>query len=93
MEFLVDEGITMDAFYRTGGFGKAALVETLNNNLLASELFEMIIWVLVSNKGLNVRKVQSQVVERLSLALNAEVSIEGRAYKLCRVLKSGKRLC
>lgn len=94
MELLADKGITRIAVYGMGGSGKTTLVKTLNNRLesSASEFFDMVIWVPVSN-DLDMKKVQSRVAERLNLALNAEESTERRACKLHRVLKSGKRLC
>ncbi|KAI5333594.1 PREDICTED: disease resistance [Prunus dulcis] len=92
MELLADKGITRIAVYGMGGSGKTTLVKTLNNRLesSASEFFDMVIWVPVSN-DLDMKKVQSRVAERLNLALNAEESTERRAGKLHRVLKSGKR--
>ncbi|KAH0986842.1 hypothetical protein GBA52_014019 [Prunus armeniaca] len=92
MEILADKGITRIAVYGMGGSGKTTLVKTLNNRLesSASEFFDMVIWVPVSN-DLDMKKVQSRVAERLNLALNAEESTERRAGKLHRVLKSGKR--
>lgn len=94
MELLADKRITRIAVYGMGGSGKTTLVKTLNNRLesSASEFFDMVIWVPVSN-DLDMKKVQSRVAERLNLALNAEESTERRAGKLHRVLKSGKRLC
>ncbi|PQQ16202.1 disease resistance protein [Prunus yedoensis var. nudiflora] len=92
MELLADKRITRIAVYGMGGSGKTTLVKTLNNRLesSASEFFDMVIWVPVSN-DLDMKKVQSRVAERLNLALNAEESTERRACKLHRVLKSGKR--
>nr|XP_016500399.1 PREDICTED: disease resistance protein At4g27190-like isoform X4 [Nicotiana tabacum] len=76
-----------------GGVGKTTLVKNLNNELLkiaasSSKLsFGVVIWVTVPKPPTDIRKVQAQIANRLSLKVDSEESVETIASRIHQRLK------
>lgn len=92
--YLNDDEIKRIGVWGMGGVGKTTLVRNLNNKLESSsvmEAFNIVIWVRVS-KDLDVTDIQSQIAKRLRLELDAEDTIERRAWRLHERLATKKKL-
>ncbi|KAJ0044524.1 hypothetical protein Pint_04273 [Pistacia integerrima] len=89
-----DDGIKRIAVWGMEGVGKSTLVGNLNNKLEASsvlkESFNIVIWVTVP-RDLYLRKIQSQIAERLRLELDAEETVEQGAGRLFERLRMKKK--
>ncbi|KAJ0045606.1 hypothetical protein Pint_04269 [Pistacia integerrima] len=90
--YLHDDGIKRIAVWGMGGVGKSTLVGNLNNEAssVLKESFDIVIWVTVP-RDLDLRKIQSQIAERLRLELDAEETVEQRAGRLFERLRMKKK--
>nr|GLL17146.1 probable disease resistance protein At4g27220 [Ipomoea trifida] len=88
MDLLKSEEYKRIGVWGMGGVGKTTLVKNLNNQLTNDPIFNIVIWVVVSQKA-TVERVQSKIAERLNM-MNKEVSKESMASRLYNKLK-GKR--
>ncbi|XP_042514862.1 disease resistance protein SUMM2-like [Macadamia integrifolia] len=72
-----------------GGVGKTTTMKAINNSPKISSMFEMVIWVTVSKDG-DIRKVQKDVIERLSLKFDDNESVGRTAMKIFQRLSNMK---
>ncbi|KAL9661086.1 hypothetical protein QQ045_025906 [Rhodiola kirilowii] len=82
------------AVWGMGGVGKTTLVRNFNNKLSHSYVggvFDMVMWVDVS-KDLDLRRVQSQIAERLNFKLESEESTQRRADRLLHRILEKKQV-
>jgi disease resistance protein RPS2 len=73
--------------------GKTTLVRNLNNKLKSissMQPFGIVIWVTVS-KNLDMKKVQTQIAQRLNLETKMEESLERMAIRLYQRLEEAGR--
>ncbi|KAG7955999.1 hypothetical protein I3843_11G102600 [Carya illinoinensis] len=82
---LSDPEVRRIGIWGMGGIGKTTLVRNLNNKLKGTSMqpFGIVIWTTVS-KNLDIKKVQTQIAERLNLEARKGESIErlaGRIYQ------------
>ncbi|KAG6636324.1 hypothetical protein CIPAW_11G103500 [Carya illinoinensis] len=82
---LSDPEVRRIGIWGMGGIGKTTLVRNLNNKLNGTSMqpFGIVIWATVS-KNLDIKKVQTQIAERLNLEARKGESIErlaGRIYQ------------
>ncbi|XP_031255477.1 probable disease resistance protein At4g27220 isoform X2 [Pistacia vera] len=85
---LNDENIYMMGVYGMGGLGKTTLVQEVGRQAEKDKLFEEIVFVEVT-ETLDVKKVQTEIADKLGLKFNNESE---RASKLYERLKSGKKI-
>ncbi|RWR72006.1 putative disease resistance protein [Cinnamomum micranthum f. kanehirae] len=64
MGFIEDVEIRNIGIWGMGGIGKSRTLKLLNNRLVESHMFDIVIWVTVSGEGSR-RKVQNDIAERL----------------------------
>ncbi|XP_010259766.1 PREDICTED: disease resistance protein At4g27190-like [Nelumbo nucifera] len=69
LECLTNERFWKIGVWGTKGVGKTTVVKMLNNLPEIRNMFEIVIWVTVSNDG-DVRQIQNQIAGRLNLELN-----------------------
>ena len=71
---------------------KTTLVKNLNNELkkASTQPFGIVIWATVS-KNLVIKKVHTQIAERLNLEVKMEESVEGMARRLYRRLENEEK--
>ncbi|RWR71983.1 putative disease resistance protein isoform X2 [Cinnamomum micranthum f. kanehirae] len=65
MGLIEDVGIQKIGIWGMGGIGKTRTLKLLNNRLVESHMFDIVIWVTVSGEG-SPRKVQNDIAERLN---------------------------
>ncbi|KAL7216940.1 hypothetical protein ACSBR1_028799 [Camellia fascicularis] len=92
-----DDGASKIGVWGMGGVGKTTLVKNLNNQLETASAassfaqpFSIIIWLTVS-KELDLKRLQTQLLERLNLVVKAGENMEGSASRLHKRLKMEKR--
>ncbi|THG02381.1 hypothetical protein TEA_030013 [Camellia sinensis var. sinensis] len=89
-----DDGASRIGVWGMGGVGKTTLVKNLNNQLetaaSSAQPFSIIIWVTVS-KELDLKRLQTQLLERLNLVVKAGESMESTASQLHERLQKEKR--
>jgi disease resistance protein RPS2 len=93
MTLLSDDGVRRIGIWGMGGVGKTTLVGNLNNKLKSissMQPFGIVIWVTVS-KNLDVKKVQTQIAERLNLETKMGESLERLANRLYQRLEAEKK--
>ncbi|KAH0647071.1 hypothetical protein KY290_035508 [Solanum tuberosum] len=98
LEHLENDEVGIIGVCGVGGIGKTTLVKDLNNELkqidvsIRSKLsFGVVIWVTVPKPPIDIRKVQAQIADRLSLEVNTDQgSKEGNAGKIYERLKQEK---
>lgn len=71
LESINDVEVQKIGIWGMGGVGKTTVMKLLNNQPKISQMFEIVIWVTVSRDG-NLRKVQSDIAERLRLVVSNE---------------------
>nr|GLL17147.1 disease resistance protein At4g27190-like [Ipomoea trifida] len=83
MDLLKSEKYKRIGVWGMGGVGKTTLVKNLNNQLTNDPIFNIVIWVVVSQNA-TVESVQSKIAERLKLQhmMNKERMAEGLRNKL-----------
>ncbi|XXG62265.1 hypothetical protein AAC387_Pa05g0659 [Persea americana] len=74
-----------------GGVGKTTVMKNLNNHHEIAELFDIVIWVTVS-QDFSTRQLQTRIAKRLSLGLSNDDSDESIASKLFQKLTTIKFL-
>ncbi|KAK9155823.1 hypothetical protein Sjap_003303 [Stephania japonica] len=77
--------------YGIGGVGKTTLLKRLNNEISRNNIFEKIIMVTIS-RTFDLRRIQSEIAQRIRLKLDSESSTQERADMLSRRLKTEKRV-
>ncbi|XP_049388802.1 disease resistance protein At4g27190-like [Solanum stenotomum] len=90
LEHLENDEVGIIGVWGAGGIGKTTLVKNLNNELkqidvsIRSKLsFGVVIWVTVPKPPIDIRKVQAQIADRLSLEVNTDQgSEESNASKI-----------
>ncbi|CAL5405679.1 unnamed protein product [Camellia sinensis] len=92
-----DDGASKIGVWGMGGVGKTTLVKNLNNQLETvsaassfAQPFSIIIWLTVS-KELDLKRLQTQLLERLNLVVKAGENMESSASRLHKRLKMEKR--
>ncbi|XP_006358393.1 disease resistance protein At4g27190-like [Solanum tuberosum] len=98
LRLLEDDKVGIIGVWGAGGIGKTTLVKNLNNELkqidvsIRSKLsFGVVIWVTVPKPPIDIRKVQAQIADRLSLEVNTDQGSEERnASKVYQRLKQEK---
>ncbi|XP_031254302.1 uncharacterized protein LOC116112287 [Pistacia vera] len=85
---LKDENIYMIGVYGMGGLGKTTFVQEVGRQAEKDKLFKEIVFVEVT-ETLDVKKVQTEIADKLGLKFNNESE---RASKLYERLKSGKKI-
>ncbi|XP_043725918.1 disease resistance protein At4g27190-like [Telopea speciosissima] len=77
-----------------GGVGKTTAMKVLNNSPEITGMFEMVIWVTVSKDGGGdiIRKVQKDILKRLSLQFDDDESVERSASRIFQGLRNMKYL-
>ncbi|GFZ06579.1 NB-ARC domain-containing disease resistance protein [Actinidia rufa] len=94
LNLLNDDSVNRIGVWGMGGVGKTTLVKNLNNKLetaTSTEPFSIIIWATVS-KDWDLKRVQTQLLERLNLAVKAGESMESTASRLHRRLEKERFL-
>lgn len=89
MDLLSDPQVRRIGIWGMGGIGKTTLVRTLNNKLKSNssmQPFGIVIWATVS-KNFDMKKVQTQIAERLDLKLKKGDSTERLARRLYKRLE------
>ncbi|XP_058001364.1 disease resistance protein At4g27190 isoform X2 [Hevea brasiliensis] len=91
MELLNDDEVRRIGVWGMGGVGKTTLVKSLNNKLRAASMqpFSVVIWATVS-RNFNLRRVQTQIAERLNMVVKSDESVEGLAIRLHQRLEKEK---
>jgi disease resistance protein RPS2 len=92
MTLLFDDGVRRIGIWGMGGVGKTTLVRNLNNKLKSissMQPFGIVIWVSVS-KNLDMKKVQTQIAQKLNLEAKMEESLERMAIQLYQRLEERK---
>jgi disease resistance protein RPS2 len=93
MTLLSDDEVRRIGIWGMGGVGKTTLVRNLNNKLKSissMQPFGIVIWVTIS-KNLDMKKVQTQIAERLNLETKMEESMERLASRLYERLKKEEK--
>ncbi|XP_044470896.1 probable disease resistance protein At1g61310 [Mangifera indica] len=85
---LNDENVYMIGVYGMAGLGKTTLVQEAGRKAEKDNLFEDIVFVEVT-QNLDIEKVQTKIVEKLSIKFSNETE---RANKLYERLRSGKKI-
>ncbi|XP_043725897.1 putative disease resistance protein At1g63350 [Telopea speciosissima] len=82
-----DDDIHKIGIWGMGGVGKTTSMKLLNNSTEIAGMFDMVIWVTVS-KGGGIRKVQEDIIERLSLPFDDDEPVERTARKIFQRLSN-----
>ncbi|KAA8532646.1 hypothetical protein F0562_032538 [Nyssa sinensis] len=90
MNFIEDKRTQKIGIWGMGGVGKTTVMQLLNNTLVSTTMFDVVIWVTVS-KSWSIRKLQDEIAKRLSIEITEE-SDSGAARKLFQVLEGKKYL-
>jgi disease resistance protein RPS2 len=93
MTLLSDDGVRRIGIWGMGGVGKTTLVRNLNNKLKSissMQPFGIVIWVTIS-KNLDMKKVQTQIAERLNLETKMGESLERLAIRLYQRLEEEEK--
>ena len=90
-QLYVDE-VRRIGIWGMGGIGKTTLVKNLNNELKRASVKSLgiVIWVTVS-KNLDLKKVQTQIAERLNLEAKVEETLQGMATRLYQRLQKEEK--
>ncbi|XP_050248672.1 disease resistance protein At4g27190-like [Quercus robur] len=90
-QLYVDE-VRRIGIWGMGGIGKTTLVKNLNNELKSASVKSLgiVIWVTVS-KNLDLKKVQTQIAERLNLEAKVEETLQGMATRLYQRLEKEEK--
>ncbi|KAG9445332.1 hypothetical protein H6P81_016672 [Aristolochia fimbriata] len=89
MDALGDDNVRSIGIHGMGGIGKTTLVENINNRLKGSNLFDKVIFVIVSqNQDMNV--IQDRMGNRIGMNFDHKDSTYSRANRLLEMLKKLK---
>ncbi|KAM4103020.1 hypothetical protein ACJW30_06G047600 [Castanea mollissima] len=90
-QLYVDE-VRRIGIWGMGGIGKTTLLKNLNNELKSASVkpLGIVIWVTVS-KNLDLKKVQTQIAERLNLEAKVEETLQGMATRLYQRLEKEEK--
>ncbi|XP_077221976.1 disease resistance protein At4g27190-like [Tasmannia lanceolata] len=86
---LHDENYSMVCVHGMGGVGKTTLMKTINNKLLGTQDFKVVIWVTVS-KDLNIERTQLAIGGKLGLLFGGDEDQESRGRKIFARLKNSR---
>ncbi|KAL8517961.1 hypothetical protein ACS0TY_009310 [Phlomoides rotata] len=90
MALLKDEEVNMLGICGMGGVGKTTLAQKIKNIAMKENVFGESVMVVVS-QHVDEKKIQGEIAEKLKLELE-ETSLSGRAQRLLRRLRGGKRI-
>jgi disease resistance protein RPS2 len=93
MTLLSDDEVRRVGIWGMGGVGKTTLVRNLNNKLKSIssiQPFGIVIWVTVS-KNLDLKRVQTQIAQRLNLRAKMEESLDRMAIRLYQRLEEEEK--
>jgi disease resistance protein RPS2 len=93
MALLSDDEVQRIGIWGMGGVGKTTLVRNLNNKLKSissMESFSIVIWITIS-QNLDMKKVQTQIAQRLNLEVKMEESPEQMAIRLYQSLQKERK--
>ncbi|XP_077223469.1 disease resistance protein RPS2-like [Tasmannia lanceolata] len=79
---LHDEGTTMLCVHGMGGVGKTTLMKTLNNRLVGTHDFDVVIWVTVTKDHNYLEKIQIVIGSRLGMHFANDEDQESRSKKI-----------
>ncbi|XP_077221999.1 uncharacterized protein LOC143855827 [Tasmannia lanceolata] len=86
---LHDENYSMVCVHGMGGVGKTTLMKTINNKLVGTRDFDVVIWVTVS-KDLNIERTQLAIGSKLGLLFGGDEDQESRGRKIFARLKNSR---
>ncbi|XP_077221981.1 disease resistance protein At4g27190-like [Tasmannia lanceolata] len=86
---LHDENYSMVCVHGMGGVGKTTLMKTINNKLVGTRDFDVVIWVTVS-KDLNIERTQLAIGSKLGLRFGGDEDQESRRRKIFARLKNSR---
>ncbi|XP_077222681.1 putative disease resistance protein At4g27220 [Tasmannia lanceolata] len=86
---LHDENYSMVCVHGMGGVGKTTLMKTINNKLVGTQDFKVVIWVTVS-KDLNIERTQLAIGGKLGLLFGGDDDQESRGRKIFARLKNSR---
>ncbi|XP_077222012.1 disease resistance protein At4g27190-like [Tasmannia lanceolata] len=86
---LHDEKYSMVCVHGMGGVGKTTLMKTINNRLVGTQDFDMVIWITVS-KDLNIERTQLAIGSKLGLLFGGDEDQESRGRKIFARLKNSR---
>ncbi|XP_077221988.1 disease resistance protein At4g27190-like [Tasmannia lanceolata] len=86
---LHDENYSMVCVHGMGGVGKTTLMKTINNKLVGTQDFKVVIWVTVS-KDLNIERTQLAIGGKLGLLFGGDEDQESRGRKIFARLKNSR---
>ncbi|KAI3941744.1 hypothetical protein MKW92_021601 [Papaver armeniacum] len=91
LESLVTEGNHMQivGLYGMGGVGKTTLLHKVNNQFAGTELFDAVVFVVVS-KDLNIKSIQNHIGKKLGLHWAEETETCERATDIFQAIKNKK---
>ncbi|KAL8517963.1 hypothetical protein ACS0TY_009310 [Phlomoides rotata] len=90
MALLKDEEVKMLGICGMGGVGKTTMAHKIKNRAMKENVFGESVMVVVS-QPVDEKKIQGEIAENLGLKLE-ETSLSGRAHRLLRRLRGGKRI-
>ncbi|XP_059443591.1 disease resistance protein At4g27190-like [Corylus avellana] len=92
MILLSDDKIRRIGIWGMGGVGKTTLIRTLNNKLKSSSMqpYGIVLWVTIS-RNLDMKRVQTEIAERLNLETKMGESMKRLAHRLYERLKKEEK--
>ncbi|KAL5707644.1 hypothetical protein ACHQM5_018521 [Ranunculus cassubicifolius] len=88
---LMNDKINTVGVHGMGGVGKTTIVKEINNRLLEKHLFDLVIWVTVS-QSTNIRQIQDEIVSALNHTLPQTENEVRVSASLFRALKQRKKV-
>ena len=91
LKYLKRDKIKRIGIWGALGIGKTAIMQNLNDNEEIAKMFDIIIWVPVSNNP-SIQKLQEVIKRRLNLSVEGTSTIEETAQRICEELEGKKSL-
>lgn len=88
---LKDENVKIIGLWAEPKMGKTTIMRSLNNNEDIAEVFDIVIWVTVS-EDLSFEKLQYKIAKRLNLVVEGITDPDGIDHLICEELNSKKCL-